>query len=505
MITTGEILARNARKFPEREGLVFEDKRYTYAALNEAVNRLAGSLMQMGLEKGEKVGILSLNSDSFVISYFAVMKAGGIVVPLNYRLAPPEAFYILDNSDSRFFIVGEEFLGLAMEIRERLPMVEKWIQADGKASGDFEYLPDLIASGDPAEPAVKVGLFDESAIIYTAGTAGKPKGAVFNHYSHLSIATAMLSELAMRETDRILHTAPLYDAADLHLFLWPGTFVGATHVVMREFIPEAVLKTIQEEKITHFFGASTMYLLLMQEPSFAQYDLGSLRYLAYGAAPLNREQVVQAEEMFATNRFFCFCGLTEGGPGGVRLRPEDQVAKAGTGGLPIINCESRVVDDAGNDVAAGEMGEWMVRCESNMLHYYNNPGATAETLTADGWLHTDDMAIIDDDGYVTLVDRKTEVVVTGGEKVYPREVEMALLECPGVMDVAVVGQPDEIYGETIKAFVVPLPDAALTDEGMLDFCRGKLGDFKIPTAWEFVDVLPRNPSGKLQKYMLRDM
>ena len=163
-----------------------------------------------------------------------------------------------------------------------------------------------------------------------------------------------------------------------------------------------------------------------------------------------------------------------------------------------------MVNDADEDAAVGEMGEWMVRCESNMLHYYNNPDATAEMFTPDGWLHTDDLAVVDEDGYVTLVDRKKEVVVTGGEKVYPREVEMAILENPKVMDVAVVGQPDEIYGETVKAFVVPMPGAGPHDEGMLEFCRGRLGDFKIPTAWEFVDILPRNPSGKIQKYMLRE-
>jgi acyl-CoA synthetase (AMP-forming)/AMP-acid ligase II len=504
MITTGEILARNARKFPGREALVFEDRRYSYQELNDKVNRLANALIEMGLGKGEKVGLLSLNSDYFVFSYFAIMKAGGIVVPLNFRLAPPEAFYILDNCDARFLILGEEFLPLALEIRDRLPCMEKWIQADGEANGEFLYLPDLIASGDPAEPAVAVDLFDESAIIYTAGTAGQPKGAVFNHYSHLMIAIAMLSELGMRETDRILHTVPLCDSAELHLFLWPGTLVGATHVVMQSFIPEQVLATIEKERVTQFFGAATMYLLLMQVPDFSRYDLSSVRYWSYGAAPLSREQIVKAEEMFKSDDFFCFCGLTEGGPGGVRLRPEDQVKKAGTGGLPIINCESRVVNEEDQDVAAGEMGEWLVRCESNMLHYYNNPDATAEAFIAGGWLRTDDLAVIDDDGYVTLVDRKKEVIITGGEKVYPREVEMTLLENGKVMDAAVVGLPHEIYGETVKAFIVPMAGAELTGEEMREFCQGKLGDFKIPRIWEFVETLPRNPSGKIQKYMLRE-
>ena len=267
MITTGEILARNARKFPEREGLVFEDKRYTYAALNEAVNRLASSLTQMGLEKGEKVGILSLNSDSFVISYFAVMKAGGIVVPLNYRLAPPEAFYILDNCDSRFFIVGEEFLALALEIRDRLPHGGEVDPGGRKGLRRLRVPPRPHRLGRPrgARRARWTSSTNRPSSTPRARPAS-PRGRSSTTTATSSIATAMLSELAMRETDRILHVAPLYDAADLHLFLWPGTLVGATHVVMRDFIPETVLKTIEKERVTHFFGASTMYLLLMQVP-----------------------------------------------------------------------------------------------------------------------------------------------------------------------------------------------------------------------------------------------
>jgi feruloyl-CoA synthase len=220
---------------------------------------------------------------------------------------------------------------------------------------------------------------------------------------------------------------------------------------------------------------------------------------------MKREQIIKAREMFGTDRFFGFCGLTEGGPGGVRLRPEDQVEKAGSGGLPVLNCESRVVDDLGRELGPGQVGEWMVRCESNMLYYYKNEAATREAMTEDGWLHTDDMAVLDEDGFVTLVERKTEVIVSEGEKVFPREVEMVLLEHPSVMDAAVVGVPHELRGEAVKAFIVPMPGKQPDRQELEDFCRGKLGDFKIPSIWEFVETLPRNPSGKLQKYMLRDM
>lgn len=388
MIHTGMLLARNARKFPEKEALVFEGRRYIYRELNEAANRLANHLLARGVRKGDKVGMLSFNSDSFVISYFAVMKTGAVVVPLSFRLAPPEVEYILDNCDAVACVLGAEFASLAREIRDRLPAVKDWILLDGDREDDFQYLPDILEESEGSEPEVEINLFDESAIIYTSGTTGRPKGAVFNHYCHLMIGTAMMSELGMNETDRILHVAPLFHSAELHLYLWPGTFLGATHVVMKFFVPEKTLETIEKERITLFFGAPAMYLLMMQAPDFEKYDLSSVRYWAYGAAPMSREQVLKAIEMFKTDRFFCLCGLTEGGPGGVRLRPEDQVRKAGAGGLPVVNCESRVINEDGEDVAVGEVGEWLVRCESNMLYYYKNPEATAETLTPDGWVRT---------------------------------------------------------------------------------------------------------------------
>ncbi len=504
MITTGELMSRNARKFPDKEALVSEERRYTYSELNDAVNRLANKLLALGLRKGDKVGIMCFNTDSFVISYFAVMKAGGMVVPLNFRVAPPEAKYMLENSESRFFIFGSEFSELARGMREQLPGIRNWILADGEAGDDFLYFPDILKEGDPSEPGVDIGLFDESAIIYTSGTTGKPKGAVFNHYNHLSITTAMLSEINIAEQDRILHAAPLFHVAELHLYLWSGTFVGATHVLMKSFHPRGALEIIEKEGITQFFGPPTMFLLMMQEKDFAKYDLSSVKYWAYGAAPMSREQVLKAIEMFKTDRFFCLCGLTEGGPGGVRLRPEDQVIKAGKGGLPIVNCESKVLNEEDEEVKVGEVGEWLVRCESQMLYYYNDPEETAKTITADGYVRTGDLAVVDEDGYVTLVDRAKDMIISGGENIYPREIENVLLAHEKIYEAAVIGVPHETFGETVKAYLVLNSGKEATGEEMREYCKGKLGDFKIPRLWEFVDELPRSPSGKVLKYMLKE-
>ncbi len=503
MITTGELMARNARKYPDREALVTEERRYTYGELNAAVNKLANRFLDLGLEKGDKVAIMHFNTDHFIIAYFAVMKAGGVVVPLNFRLATLEVEFMLDNSDSRFFIFAGEFASLARDLRDHLVGLNHWILTDGKRDDDFLYLPDILKDGDPCEPKVEIDLFDESAICYTSGTMGRPRGAVFSHYSHLAIASSALSEVGITEKDRILHAAPLFHVAELHLYLWPGTFVGATHVVMKYFHPQAVLKTIEKERITQFFGPPAMYLLMMQEPDFQEYDLSSVRYWSYGAAPMSREQVLKAIDMFKTDRFFCLCGLTEGGPGGVRLRPEEQVTKAGKGGLPVVNCESRVINEKGEPAEVGEVGEWQVRCESQMLYYYNNPEETAETLTADGYVRTGDLAMVDEDGYVTLVDRTKDMIISGGENIYPREIENILLAHERIEEAAVIGVPHEIFGETVKAFVVLNTGEAVTGEELREYCKGKLGDFKIPRLWEFIKVLPRSPTGKVLKFMLR--
>ncbi len=504
MITSGELLSRNARKFPEKEAMVYGDKRLSYGELNEEVNRLANSMSAQGLEKGDKVGMMMFNTDLFLITFFAAMKIGAVVVPLNFRLTPPEAEYILDNSDSRGFFFGAEFSPVAGELRDRMPQVKAWVQTDGEDTGDFLFAPALMQSSSAEEPGVENDISDESAIIYTSGTTGRPKGAVFNHYTQLSIGTAAIAELGMNRNDRVLHAAPLFHGGELHVFMWPCTFVGGTHVLMKFFDPKGILENVQKERITQLFGPPAMYLLMMQVPDFDQYDLSSVRYFSYGGSPMSREQVLTAIEKFKTDQFFCLLGITEGGPGGACLHPEDQVRKAGAGGVAVVNCEQRVVDEEGRDVAVGEVGEWFLRCESNMLYYYNNPEATAETLTPDGWIHTGDMATIDEDGYVTIVDRKKDMVISGGVNIYPREIELVLLEHPQVADVAVIGVPHDIYGETVMAIIVPAPDQRPEAEELREFCRGQLADFKIPRKWEFVDMLPRNPMGKVLKTSLRE-
>lgn len=345
--------------------------------------------------------------------------------------------------------------------------------------------------------------YDESTIIYTAGTTGKPKGTLFTHHNNLMTAISVLIQADTKEYGRILHVAPLFHSAQLHLFLLSGTYLGATHVVLKPFDSKEVLETIERERITIFFGVPVMFSLMMSLPDFDRYDISSLRVCMYGAAPMAPETVKQAIKKFKTDQFYNLCGFTEAGPGGVILQPKDQIRKAGAAGKAPINMEARIIDERGNDVPVGIVGEFVVRSESGMKCYYKDPEATKEAMR-DGWLHSGDLGLMDDEGFITLVDRKKDMILTGGENVYSREVEEVLSTHPKILEVAVIGIPHEVWGETVTAVVVLKPGQKLSKEELFDFCKDKLAKYKIPRIMKFKDVLPRNALGKVLKRKLRE-
>jgi len=499
----GGMLARNARRHPEKEALVYGDRRYNYRQLNESVNCLANALVGLGVQKGEKVAFMMQNSDRYVITFMAVMKLGAVAVPVNFRLAAPEVEYIVNHSDSVVFIYDPEYGELVASVKEKLPRVRYLILAGaGEQPGDVLGWDRLVAVASPTEPGV-VDEADDCEILYTSGTTGRPKGALFDHHRILHVALTMVVHLGVNPGDRLLHVAPLFHSAQLNLFMVSGMYAGATHVVMRAFDPRAVLETLQRERITLFFGVPTMYNFMLQVPDFDSYDISSVTRFGYGAAPMPTELVRRALAKFPTNRFYNLCGLTEGGPSGVLLEPEDQLRKPGAGGKAIIGSEARVVDEAGQDVLPGHVGEFILRGETVMKCYYKNPDATAETLR-EGWLHTGDLATIDEEGYISLVDRKKDMIITGGENVYSTEVEQVLHQHPGVLEAAVIGVWHPVWGETVTAVVCHKPGATVTGEELKAFCANRLADYKIPRIYKFIKFLPRNASGKVLKRVLRE-
>jgi len=501
----GGLVARNARMLPDKEALVCEDRRYNWKTVNEKVNAVANTLIRAGLKKGDTVAMWMFNSDWFVFAFYGIVKAGCVAVPVNFRLAQPEAEYIFDNSDAAVVMCDDVFEPAVRNMRARLGKVRGYVSAgEGRFDG-FTPLAEVLSSGGADEPEVRVDEFDESELLYTSGTTGRPKGALFQHHNHIVLVTTICALIGMRPTDVLLHAAPLFHSAELNLYMNPGTYLGCTQLVVKDFIPQKILALIEKERVTQFFGAPVMYTFLMNVPDFDSYNLSSVRYYGYGAAPMAAESVRQMIQEFKTDRFFCLCGFTEAGPGGIALQPEFQISKAGAGGQYIPNMECRLVDHEGKPIAEpGVVGELVIKGETTMKEYYKNPEATKETIR-NGWVHSGDLGVMDADGFITLVDRRKDMIITGGENVYSKEVEDAIYEHPSVASAVIIGIPHRDWGETVMAVVTLKEGAALTLKELREFLKPRIADYKIPRLLEIVAQLPMNVSGKVLKYKLREM
>ncbi|GBE26926.1 long-chain-fatty-acid--CoA ligase [bacterium BMS3Bbin03] len=505
-MTVPELLERAGLNIPDKEAIVYGSKRLSYRQFDELANRMANALIKQGVKKGDKVAMWMFNSDAFAVAYFGILKAGAVAVPINFKLIPAEVAYIVHNSDAVSFIYDDVFQEGVNGFEKDTPNVKTTVCAGekcqpGKASFVFE---EILETSSPDHPGVKIDRFDHSDIIYTSGTTGRPKGALFMHDNLVMEAAHFIPVVGLNEEDRILHVAPLFHSAELHLYFVPGIFLGSTHVILHDFIPNKVLETIQNEKITQFFGVPTMYLYLMHLPNFDDYDLSSMKFYGYGAAPMPAESVRQMIKKFKTENFFSLCGFTEAGPGGVALKPKDQVRKAGAGGGYIHGMEFQIVDDNWNPVPTGQIGEFVVRGPMTMKEYYKSPEANAQTVSPEGWIRSGDLAFEDEEGIVTLVDRKKDMIISGGENVYSKEVEDAIALHPAVMESAIIGVPHPVFGETVTAIIVLKPDQTLTEKELLTFLEDKLAQFKCPRILKIVESLPHSASGKVLKRELRE-
>ena len=499
----GKALSINASRHPEKIAIIFEEKSVTYRQLNALVNQLAWGLLELGLKKGEKISIMMMNSDLFVISYLAAAKIGAIIVPINFRLVEREVNYIIKQSDSVMVICDDLYENTVRKATEEVSVIRNIITVP--TTTDLQQTNFYsILSTKKTDPLVTINNVDDIHIIYTSGTTGFPKGAVFDHERMNKLCTGFIGMLGLNSEDRLLHIAPLFHCAQLCIFLLPGILLGTTNVIHREFKPTNVLEAIELNQITLFFGVPTMYNFLLQVSNVHDYDLSSVKRCVYGAAPMAPELVKGSMKLFGTEQFYNLCGQTEGGPTGVYLTPEEHKRHIGKSGrTPMLFTEVRVVNENGRDVLPGEVGEMILRSEVIMKEYYNKPIETGETLK-DGWLHTGDLAEVDVEGFITLVDRKKDMVITGGENVYTVEIEHVLYEHPAVLEVAVIGTPDRNWGEIVTAYVALKPKQHITKEELMTFCRERLAGYKVPRLIEFIESLPRNASGKIQKFILRE-
>ncbi|OEH94012.1 long-chain-fatty-acid--CoA ligase [Bacillus solimangrovi] len=497
----GSLLEQTARNNPSKLAITCEDRNYNYCDFNKQVNRLANGLLNLDIQKGDKVALMMKNSDFFVFSYFAAAKIGAVVVPVNFRLTAIEVNYILQQSESVLVICDNEFEELFPKATENTNV--RSIITIGEPENDRHLAYHYVLSTNDQDPEVHVLETDDLEILYTSGTTGRPKGALFDHRRIFNVNLTMITSMGINKDDRFLHIAPLFHSAQLNLFLVTGVILGASHVIHREFRPETTLEAIEKYKITHFFGVPAMYNFLLQVPNVDDYDVSSIVRCGYGAAPMAPEIVRQSMQLFETDRFFNLCGLTEAGPGGIGLGPEGHKNHIGKGGKPFFLTEARVVNELGQDVEVGEVGEFLLRGETIMKGYYNKPEETKQAIR-EGWLYTGDLAKVDEEGHITLVDRKKDMIISGGENIYSIEVEQVMYEHPQVLEVAVVGTPHEIWGEIVTAIVVPKKGEIINEQELLDFCREKLAGYKIPKKVMMMEQLPRNASGKTLKYKLRN-
>lgn len=490
----------HASSTPNHIALIYEENTYTYEQLNKEINRFSHGLHMKGIKKGDKVSLYLKNSDQFVIAAYALWRIGAVVVPINFRLTAPELAYILEQSDSILVLSDAELIETA---RQAVQLVEH----DLEIAVVGEDAPHVVnwqsyRSDDVNEPNIALLPTDDAQILYTSGTTGKPKGALFTHSNIIAVNMSVTYMTKLQRDDVYLLIAPAFHSAGLNMIVTTTLFAGATLVVQRDFHPVEAQKAVQQHKVTMFFAVPAMYNAILQVPK-GMFNLSSIRACNYGAAPMSPSLIEAAIDYFGTDQFYNCCGLTEAGPGGVLLLPEEHATKIGAAGkaMPFLN--ARVVRDDFTDVAPGEVGEFILRSSSIMKEYYKKPEETQKAFR-NGWLLTGDLATIDEEGYITLVDRKKDMIISGGENIYSVEVEQVLDAHPDVVEVAIVGLPDTQWGEVVTAIVVLKEGATLTLEEIQAFCREHLAGYKVPRHMIEVAILPRNASGKVLKYHLRE-
>ncbi len=512
-LTPLEFRDRAASLFAQKVGVIDGAKQFTYAQFAERTHKLANALRQSGLHKGDRVSFITYNTHQLLEAYFGVNEAGGILNPINIRLSPNDISYILNHSGSRFLFFHQDFTPLVQGIQSALQATKIFIAMEGAASevATHEYEALLAAANGDYQPPQ----MDENEIaelFYTSGTTGKPKGAAITYrslYLH-----AVNSALANRLTDAdvILHIVPLF-----HVNGWGTpqtlTLVGGTHVMLRKFDPATLLGLVQKHKVTRMFGVPTIFNALLNFPDLGKYDLSSVKDVTLGGAPSAPALVKAIQEKFG-----CRCvvgyGLTETTPVLTLAHPkahlagelpEKQLERQAKTGYPVPGVLLRVVDEKGSDVKLDgkQVGEIVVRSNVVMDGYYKDPEATKNAIR-DGWFHTGDMATLDDEGYVLIVDRSKDIIISGGENVSSVEIENCLYTHPKIFECAVIAVPDEQWGEVPKALVVLKPGQTATAEEIIAYGKANLAGFKVPKSIEFRDALPKGGTGKILKAELRE-
>jgi len=499
----GFSLSRSSRKYGDKTAIIFGEKRITYKELNRRVNRFANALFAQGVKKGMKVALIFNNSNEFVESIYAALKIGAVVVPINTRLASQEIYNLIDHSDSSTLIFDSSFVEKVEVIRQKSEKLVRYFMVEDETRAGFLHYESLLRNGSPEEPCgiAEAKETDEACIIYTSGTTGRPKGVVLTHRNFLWLAANYCMGGMTGFSDISMYIFPLFHVGGIGTFI-SHIFIGATAVLKESYDPSDCLETIQREGINRWSAIPTIYAEVVNLPDLHRYDLTSVTKLSSGAAPMPVEVKKRLAGLFPNACIFDGYGQTESAGAITQLSPKDAFKKAGSVGLPYPTNEIMVVDDENEEVPVGDIGELVYNGYTRMKCYYKDPEATQEAMKG-GWMHSGDLVNVDEEGYVYLVDRKKDMIVTGGENVYSREVEETIIGLPQVAEVAVVGLPDPKWGEAVTAVVVLKQETQLSEKEIIGFCKNHIASYKSPKRVILAESLPKNSVGKILKRELK--
>ena len=504
-IVLPDVITSHAKWRPTKIALVCGEKRLTWREFNQRINRVANGLIKSGLQRGDKVSALLTNSIEMAEIIFGTIKAGGVIVPLSSMVPGEGLAMMINDSDSRCLFVGPKLDGLLIPYRERLQNIpkENFFSVGFEAPGWNSYQGWLRDASDQ-EPMSPLTYEDDFNIIYSSGTTGVPKGIVHTHFARAHFALGLAADFRIDSSSVSILTTPMYANGTWMTFL-PTILTGGTLVIMPQFDPKAFLELVQKERCTHTFMVPTQFIVIMSLPDLNQYDLSSMKIMISAAAPLRQDTKEQILRTFKCGLLELY-GVTEGI--GTTLKPEEMEGKIASVGTPIMGGDIRIIDDQGQELPRGEIGEIVGYGATLMRGYYKQPEKTAETIWRDErgrtYLKTGDVGKLDEDGYLYILDRKKDMIISGGINIFASDIEEVFAKHPEVMDVAVIGVPHEIWGETPVALVIRRKGGSVQEEALKEWANPKLAKYQRVSRVKFVDTFPRNALGKVLKRQLRE-
>ena len=500
---------------PDRDLVLFEDNRFSFAQINDRVNRLANGLQVQGITKGDRVGFLDVNGNQYIEAYFACAKLGVIFVPLNFRAKSAELSYMITNAEANCLFVGEYYLPIMDKLLPEVSCIRKCISL-GMPHKDYINYEGLIQSSPADDPAVEIDDEDVTILMYTAGTTGRPKGVALKHEAFATYVLNNVEPANLEIEERNLLTVPMYHVAGMQALL-AGVYGGRSIVMMRQFEIKEWMALVQREKATRAMLVPTMLKRIVDNPDFATYDLSSLQVITYGAAPMPLPIIKKAIKLMPWVRFINAFGQTETASTITTLGPEDHKLEGSQEeidkklkrltasiGKPLADVEVKIIDEDENILGPNQVGEIMVKGSRVMPGYWKDDKKNAQVFTTDGWLHTSDQGYMDEDGYIFLAGRSDDMIIRGGENIAPAEVESVLHSHPEIEEAVVIGVPDLEWGQEPRAIVVLKKGAVVSEGDVIEYCKPLLAGYKRPRSVLFVDSLPRNVMGKVLRNKLRE-